>query len=1035
MLKRITNTVLLCSSLVLGVSFSAYAQKKVDITEKGGFITTSFAPQDNAAERAGMLLDNKASTKMYAGNGSGGSITFICNALQVANGYSITSANDARDRDLMRWKFEGSVDGKAWVVLDDKSTAQESFPDRFQKKAYSFVNTTAYKYYRISNIERYGNNGAGGSGSIQVAEIEILADNAAGMDNINVFGGKTRDQYNTGSGSTGPEKATDSYVWLPSADNATAAPGGGSRYLVAHNTTWLIFSGYYKSIAKSYSITSSQVAAADAFDPKDWSLYATNDTLGTWTKLDSQTGQKFTFRGETKTFSLTNTTYYKFYKLDITANNGDPAQVSLAEWQLDGQINIPVAPTTLAHGSVTNNTANITWKDNSSNEDNFIIEVSKDKINWFRKISAPANSNSYVVKDLSSNISYFFRVSAQSNDFGVSDYTNTDSIKTVKGGTTYASITDYPGVLFDMEDDTDSEGRQALIDDNVNTKMSTGCPTWIQWWAMYPAAVDKYVIASANDNWFGDPTDWTLQATNDTTNGGTWVTLDTRTNEMFTDRFESHTYTFTNTTKYSFYRLNLTKATVGDNASEGDVQFSQWELYGTSDGYGGMSSPTNLKATAVSGTVDQIDISWADNTKIEENYVVESSLDKATGWKKLVTLDKNTTSYSAKGLDAETEYFFRVYAVNADGPSVNSNIASATTNKPQIVAPTDGFGDGFNKVSTIIAWTDNAIGEDNYEVERSTTTAFTTVTKTKLAANSTYFIDSTVAANTTYYYRLRAVSDLYSNSPYIDPVIKAAAYPDMSTMVNCDTLKGVAATALLAGNGGEEVANILDSKSATKYNTSVEADPPMWVEIDLGTNSAIVNSYSVTSAQDNTFDRDPYEWTFEASNDGISYDVLHDLSAKPQMFPLHQQERLFQITNTKKYTKYRFNCTALRKAGKGYFQIADLKLFANRKDVTVGVAKDNDVNIAPKVFTLSQNYPNPFNPTTKMTFTLEKSGHAVVKVYNILGAEVATLFNGQADAGKYYHVTFDASKLSSGVYIARVESGAQQIVRKLILMK
>jgi Ice-binding-like/Secretion system C-terminal sorting domain len=92
-------------------------------------------------------------------------------------------------------------------------------------------------------------------------------------------------------------------------------------------------------------------------------------------------------------------------------------------------------------------------------------------------------------------------------------------------------------------------------------------------------------------------------------------------------------------------------------------------------------------------------------------------------------------------------------------------------------------------------------------------------------------------------------------------------------------------------------------------------------------------------------------------------------------------------------------------------------------------------DLSPHEFVLMQNYPDPFNPSTIIQFTVPSSGLAVLKVYNILGQEVATLYNESAAAGIYHQVQFDASNLASGIYLSRLEFNGKMQVKKMMLLK
>ncbi len=91
-------------------------------------------------------------------------------------------------------------------------------------------------------------------------------------------------------------------------------------------------------------------------------------------------------------------------------------------------------------------------------------------------------------------------------------------------------------------------------------------------------------------------------------------------------------------------------------------------------------------------------------------------------------------------------------------------------------------------------------------------------------------------------------------------------------------------------------------------------------------------------------------------------------------------------------------------------------------------------NAAPSVFELQQNYPNPFNPTTEIRYQISEVSHVMLKVYDVLGREVATLVNEKLQAGEY-SVSWDAQDIPSGVYFYRLTSDEFQFTKKMLVMK
>jgi hypothetical protein len=88
----------------------------------------------------------------------------------------------------------------------------------------------------------------------------------------------------------------------------------------------------------------------------------------------------------------------------------------------------------------------------------------------------------------------------------------------------------------------------------------------------------------------------------------------------------------------------------------------------------------------------------------------------------------------------------------------------------------------------------------------------------------------------------------------------------------------------------------------------------------------------------------------------------------------------------------------------------------------------------PYTYSLEQNYPNPFNPSTTIRFTIPVSGMVNMTVYSLLGEKVEEIMNRDMNAGSY-EVTFDASKLASGIYFYTIQSGSFTLSKKMILLK
>ena len=99
--------------------------------------------------------------------------------------------------------------------------------------------------------------------------------------------------------------------------------------------------------------------------------------------------------------------------------------------------------------------------------------------------------------------------------------------------------------------------------------------------------------------------------------------------------------------------------------------------------------------------------------------------------------------------------------------------------------------------------------------------------------------------------------------------------------------------------------------------------------------------------------------------------------------------------------------------------------------ITGIVGNENGV---PKSFELKQNYPNPFNPVTKINYAVPRAEFVTIKIFDILGREVSTLVNGKLEAG-FYTFDFDATSLSSGVYLYKMNAGSFEKTMRMVVVK
>ena len=171
-----------------------------------------------------------------------------------------------------------------------------------------------------------------------------------------------------------------------------------------------------------------------------------------------------------------------------------------------------------------------------------------------------------------------------------------------------------------------------------------------------------------------------------------------------------------------------------------------------------------------------------------------------------------------------------------------------------------------------------------------------------------------------------------------------------------------------------------------------------------------------------------------SDNDTVHYFAVYRAAA-PDTINVNNIKQIIVITATDT-TRYIDN-TVVNGASYSYLVTAFDKL-NNESETTARISltvtgAEEDL-AAPMHFALEQNFPNPFNPVTTIQFTLPKTDYTLLKVYDLLGREIATLAEGEIEAGTHTY-QFSGANLASGVYLYRIISGNFVQTRKMVLQK
>ena len=429
--------------------------------------------------------------------------------------------------------------------------------------------------------------------------------------------------------------------------------------------------------------------------------------------------------------------------------------------------------------------------------------------------------------------------------------------------------------------------------------------------------------------------------------------------------------------------------------------------------------------------------------------------------------EETLRAFKIEELEYHTTYYWRVRGTNPNSEGDWSEIRSFTTLRdteggPELAAPADGEDDaGFPVELDWQAYED----ADHYDLQISESPDFEQST-TVYSFDQTEFTASDLADTTTYFWRVRATVDeqkttwsevwtfttgikdpQITDAPELDAPsdqVEEVEFPinlswqefdnadsydiELSQSAEFDTLRAVRdfeGTSYEFADLADSTlyywrirANVEGEKSAWSEAWSFETEfrppeVPSWqpedeadeVETDLLVEwgeSERAETYALQLSEDEDFE------SFVVDEEGL-------------------EETEFKVTDLDGNTTYHWRVEAHNKSGGSGW--SDPLSFT-----TEDVVSADDEEEIPDEFALGDNYPNPFNPTTQITYSLPEQADVTLEVFDILGRPVATLVDEQQQAGRY-EVSFDASSLSSGAYIYRIQADEFVETRQMMFVK
>jgi len=409
--------------------------------------------------------------------------------------------------------------------------------------------------------------------------------------------------------------------------------------------------------------------------------------------------------------------YYDYFSSFIYAFNF---------WTFDINFKILLnQPSSLSALAVSNNQINLTWIDNSTNENGFEIERSTASTGPWEIINkVSSNVTYYSDLELQGGMTYYYRVRA----FNAENFSNYSNIAS-------ATTPDFPDAPSNLSASLTSTGDVFLdwIDNSINE--------------------EGFLIERAINN----PDGW-VQIASLPADSLTYTDSGLLTGSVYYYRVFAY-----NSSGYSTFS-NVASTSINDSPA----------------------APSGLIVEVISSS--EAKLNWIDNSNNEEGFLLEVAKNDTEQWDQIISLPANSSTYTDSELLNGTVYYYRVCAFNSVGCSTYSNIASTSINTSPN-APSDLLATAISSNEIQLNWLDNSYDEDGFRIERAINNPSNWKPIVTLAANTTNFKDDGLTSSSIYYYRVSSYNTSgnseYSNVAFAttlgnETIDQAQTYSDYS---------------------------------------------------------------------------------------------------------------------------------------------------------------------------------------------------------------------------------------------------------------